>query len=297
MERKSEKSATYHYPVTFQCIATAIAFSPTALAVLHEAIRITHAFNARLLLIHVGEKTPESQQRIDELLTQANCDPTRYKVVWKTNNPVQAILDACVENDVDLLIIGALHKENLVQYYKGSIARKLCRKANCSLLLLTHPEVKSRPCNKIVVNGLNHPKTADTIRTAFYVAEAFKSTHITVVEELDAGKVMPKDHDELSVIQATRKKAHLARSEHERLAQILTEVPEHKHVHVEEKCIFGKKGYTIGHFAESNHVDLLMLNSPDTKLGFLDRVFTHDLEYILSDLPTDLLLVHSTRQK
>jgi hypothetical protein len=65
---------------------------------------------------------------------------------------------------------------------------------------------------------------------------------------------------------------------------------------VKEHCIFGKKGYSIGHFAETSKADLLMVNSPDTKLGFLDRVFTHDLEYILSDMPCDILIVHSTRK-
>jgi hypothetical protein len=36
--------------------------------------------------------------------------------------------------------------------------------------------------------------------------------------------------------------------------------------------------------------DLLVMNAP-SKLTLWDRLFPHDLEYILSDLPTDVLIV------
>ena len=39
----------------------------------------------------------------------------------------------------------------------------------------------------------------------------------------------------------------------------------------------------------------MVVNSPDTRLGFLDRIFKHDLEYMLADLPTDVLIVHNTK--
>lgn len=288
---------TYQWPVTFNRIATAITFSPTALAVLKEAIRIAKRFKAEVLFIHVGQRTKETEERITNLLNQAGCNPENYSVVWKKDEPSKAILEACEENNVDLLIAGALQKENLVQFYRGSIARKLCRRANCSLLLLTHPNAESKPCENIVVNGLDHPKTPDTIRTSFYVSQAFNSNHLTIVEEVEASKVKQEDADDLSVAKARRKKVNIERKEHLRLSRFLEELPEIQGLRIDERCIFGKKGYSIGHFAETNRADLLIVNSPDTKLGFLDRVFTHDLEYILSDLPCDILIVHSTRKK
>jgi nucleotide-binding universal stress UspA family protein len=295
MPTKNTES-TYKWPVTFKRIATAIAFSPTALAVLHEAIRIAQSFQAEVFFIHVGERNTATEKRIAHLLNQAGCEPENYSIMWKQGDPATAILAACEEKNVDLLIAGALQKENLVQYYKGSIARKLCRKANCSLLLLTQPGIESKPCERIVVNGLDHPKTPDTIRTACYVSEAFASKQLTIVEEIASAHVSPADSDEGSVQEAHQKKARIARNEHLRLSRFLAELPEINGLTVKEHCIFGKKGYSIGHFAETSKADLLMVNSPDTKLGFLDRVFTHDLEYILSDMPCDILIVHSTRK-
>ena len=300
MIRKETNSADlkdFKWPVTFKKVATAVAFSPTALAVMHEAIRIARKFGSHVYFIHAGKKTVENEKKLTELLTRLKCNKEYYDVIWRDEAPTTAILNACEEFEIDLLIAGALQRENFLQLYKGSVARKLCRKANCSLLLLTHPSVESKPCKKIIVNGLNHPKTNDTIRTAFYVANALSAEQLLVAEEIDPDKVGIKCDDDLSLAKANRKKANIARDEHHRFEQILNEIPLNEGLKVKEQCIFGKAGYSIGHYTRKNNADLLVMNSPDTKLGFFDRVFTHDLEFILSDLPTDLLLVHSTRKK
>jgi hypothetical protein len=61
-------------------------------------------------------------------------------------------------------------------------------------------------------------------------------------------------------------------------------------ISIKIQSIFGKRGYSIGHYAKVKRADLLVMNAP-SKLGLLDRIFTHDIEYILSELPTDVLIV------
>ena len=284
------------WPIEFKRIATAIAFSPRAEANLFESSRIAMKFDATLLLIHVGEKSEENEAKIMSLVDKVGFDKQKIEISWQVGKPVDAILEACKQFDVDLLIAGANQSENLIQYYKGSIARKLCRKAQCSLLLLTNPQVNSKICEKIVVNGLNHPKTKDTIKTAFYFANALGSKQLFVLEEMNSKLVKSKDQDDLSLAKAQRNRQNIKRQEHLRLESILSEIPENQEIEVFEKCVFGKKGYSIGHFAQSKKMDLVVLNSPDSKLGFLDRIFTHDLEYVLSDMPSDILIVHSTKK-
>jgi nucleotide-binding universal stress UspA family protein len=46
----------------------------------------------------------------------------------------------------------------------------------------------------------------------------------------------------------------------------------------------------LARFAEDIKADLLVVGDVG-KLGFLDRLFPHDLEDILSDLPCNLLIV------
>ena len=62
---------------------------------------------------------------------------------------------------------------------------------------------------------------------------------------------------------------------------------------INEKVIKGKHGYAVRKYAETKKADLLVINSPDTHLTLLDRIFTHDIEYILADIPCNLLIVHS----
>ncbi|MGB0892090.1 MAG: universal stress protein, partial [Flavobacteriaceae bacterium] len=61
-------------------------------------------------------------------------------------------------------------------------------------------------------------------------------------------------------------------------------------IKVKTQSIFGRRGYSIGHYAKVKRADLLIMNAP-TKTSVLDRIFPHDLEYILSELPTDVLIV------
>jgi nucleotide-binding universal stress UspA family protein len=49
----------------------------------------------------------------------------------------------------------------------------------------------------------------------------------------------------------------------------------------------------VRQYAEQKKADLLVINSPDVRYGIIDRIFTHDMEYILENLPCNVLIVHS----
>jgi hypothetical protein len=59
---------------------------------------------------------------------------------------------------------------------------------------------------------------------------------------------------------------------------------------VKSQPIFGKKGYSIGHYAQIVRADLLVMNAPRV-MTFWDRLFPHDIEHILTELPTDVLII------
>jgi len=60
--------------------------------------------------------------------------------------------------------------------------------------------------------------------------------------------------------------------------------------------IFGKRGYSIGHYAQVVRADLLVMNAP-SKVTFWDRLFPHDIEHILTELPTDVLIIQWLHEK
>ena len=281
-------------PYPFKTIATAIAFSPYAEANLHESARIAKMLGAQLVLIHVGPKTDAKQQKLELMISQTELDLSMVKIEFRDGEAVKSILDSCNENEVDLLIAGAQKKENLLKFYTGSVARKLCRKAQCSILLLTDRSVIRNKCKEIVVSGDNSKKTECTVRTANYFGKVLDAEHMTIVDEIDPKKTIDAADDDLQAELAAQKRKDLKKLEDARLATLQNKLAEEKSLPIGHKCIFGKPGYTIGHYAAAHQADLLVMNSPDTSLGIMDRVFTHDLEYVLSDLPCCLMIVHQT---
>lgn len=120
-------------------IGLAITFSPNGLALLKTALRYQRLFNAGLCLIHVGKKNDFSVGKMNELLKEAEVKENTYELIWKDGDPAKTIISAAEERKVDLLIAGALEKESLIQYYIGSVARKIMRESSCSVLILSIP--------------------------------------------------------------------------------------------------------------------------------------------------------------
>ncbi|MFT5901903.1 MAG: nucleotide-binding universal stress UspA family protein [Bacteroidia bacterium] len=279
-------------PFPFKTIATAFAFSPYAEANLHESTRIAEMLNAKLVLIHVGNKTADKVQQLEVLIAQTEIAKENVKVDFREGDAVSAILDSCKAHNVDLLIAGAMKRENLLKFYTGSIARKLCRKANCSILLLTDRSVIRTKCNEIVVSGDNQEKTKTTVRTANYFGKILGANHITIVDEIDPRTTGDFADDDAQLEATAQKRKELKCKEEVRITKLEEHLSNDGALPVGHKCIFGKPGYTIGHYAAANKADLLVMNSPNAKLGLMDRFFPHDLEYVLSDLPCCLMIVH-----
>ena len=276
----------------FKSIGIGVAYSPNLKANLFEAARLSVFFEAKLFLIHVGEASEEKINTLNIILKSFEKDRLDFEVVFKTGDPVDVILSISEEKKIDLLIIGAVRREQIVKYYVGSIARKITRQAKCSILLLIKPSVERVPCQHIVVNGLKDPKTKQTITTAFYVAKQLKSDKITIVEEIGQEEIHVKVEDDKSLRRATIAKERIKLRENSRVKAIISHIPKEftENKTIKLQPIFGKRGYSIGHYAQISRADLLIMNAP-SKMTFWDRLFPHDIEHILTELPTDVLIL------
>ena len=180
----------------FNKIGIGVTFSPNLKANVYEASRLALMFDSNLVLIHVGEKSSEKESQFHDILEPFVNKGLVFNIVFKSGDPVEVILSVSEEKNIDLLILGALQRENFLKYYVGSIARKITRKAQCSILLLIKPSIEQLPCQNIVVNGLKDPKTKQTIDIAFYVAHHLQSDKITIVEEIKQDEVSIKIDDD-----------------------------------------------------------------------------------------------------
>jgi nucleotide-binding universal stress UspA family protein len=276
--------------LVFKKIGIAIAFSPRLEALIAEAAKMQVGLKSEFIFIHVGNKSEEDVKTINEYLEKYNL-LNNSKLIWQEGETVETILNICDEEQLDLLVAGALEKESLIKYIMGSVARKLSRKIKCSMLMLTEPKIESSPINYIVVEGSNNPKTENTIAVAIEIAKAFKVKNVDVIQETDLNKAVLIRSDEFKENEVAKHKENLIEEEDKRLNYILS-CNDCGDLKINIDRIEGKPGYIISKYAREHHADLLILNSPDRKLNLIDRVFPTDIEFALADLPCNLLLVN-----
>lgn len=277
----------------FETIGVAIAFSPRLEDLLGEAKRLAQAFGAQLLLMHIGERTRTKEARLDELFRRLSIDEKKTRVIWHEGEPVATILELCKLNIVDLLVIGAMRKENVLRFYVGSVARRVSRKAKCSVLMLTEPMKEGSRFQKAIVNGVSNPKTKHTINTTFYFAQKLGIKNIIVAMETDETGLAMSMAGEKTQVEAKQMRREFTEDEIGELQHIVDGCKKEDGIEITQKVIKGKPGYAIRQYAESKKADLLVINSPDVKYGIIDRIFTHDMEYILEDMPCNVLIIHS----
>lgn len=275
--------------VAFHKVGLAIAFSPTAQAMLAEASRLAQLFSAELVLIHVGEKNARAELKISNLAASINL--TNYTVVWRDGKPEKEILDACREKNIDLLVAGALKKENMIERYIGSVARAIMRKADCSIFMVNTPSIVPKSISQIVVNAEDSAHVETAIATSCFLAEKENSSWVHIVREIKMLGLTLGANEQLTAQEYNESKQNLVREEIIAVEKILEKIP-HSKTKVNIKMLAGKSGFELRRFVERKQADLLVVGAPSRRLSFFDRIFPHDLEYIFADMPCNLLIIN-----
>lgn len=279
----------------YKRIALGLAFSPRVEALLSECARLKKEWDAELLLIHVGSHTTREDEKLEELMEKIGLTKKDVRMFWETGKPSVRILDVCKKEKVDLLVAGALKKENLVQYYLGTTARRILRKATCSVLMLVQPSTKPSLLKNIVVSAEDSPYIKETLKVASEFAVRDPSTWLHIVRELKLYGLTMSVADLHSEEEYESMRQKLVQDEIEKVNQLLKTIP-HEGIRVNVKLLSGKSGYELSKFAIKKNADLLIVGASPRKFSFFDRVFTHDLEYIFADLPCNLLMINPRKE-
>ena len=277
----------------FKKILVGFAFSPNLKANIFTSLRLADSLKAEIFFIHVGKKTSAKEKTFEEILEDSPVQPKLIKVLWEEGGPIPTILKMCEKNKIDLLLLGAVQRENVLRFYVGSIAREITRKAPCSVLLLIKPSIEEVPSKHVVVNALNEPNTEKTIRAAFEFSSLIDIPNVTLVGEISQSKVNVTADDDESLKKVTEIKEGIENEEKNRYDEILKNIPDSlkENKKIQSQSIFGARGYSIGHYARVVRADLLVLNSETKRSSFISRIFPKDMEHILSELPTDVLII------
>ncbi len=281
---------------SFKKIAVAIAFSPRLESLLAEASRIKNYWNTELILIHVGQHGEKEEQQLNELLKITGLHQNNdIKIVWEKGNPADRILKTCTKEGVDLLIAGALKKENMMQYYLGTIARKILRKADCSVLMLTNPSITPIPFKNIVVNTEDTSFVEEALTTACHIGLKGKSSWLHVVREIKMYGLTMSAVENCTEEEYDKFRHNLVQDEISDVEKILLRIP-HEGLKVNIKLVSGKSGFELSQFAQRKNAELLIVGAPHRRFSLFDRVFTHDQEYLFADLPCNLLIVNPRKE-
>jgi nucleotide-binding universal stress UspA family protein len=278
----------------FSSLCLAFAFSPRAEALLAEAARFTILFNARLTVLHVGQLTGEQYQYIKDTLLRHGLEEDRSNIICDTGDPTKVILNTCSKNDIDLLIAGALQKENILKYYLGTIGRTILRKSKCSVLMLTNPSIEQKSIDNIVALAEDSPFIQETLTAACEIGSKFQSKWIHVVREIKLYGLTLSASSQDNEAQYDSMRQELIKHEIDQAEKFLKNIP-HEGVKVNIKIVSGKSGFELARFTERKHADLLVVGAPGRRFYFIDRIFRHDLEYIFADMPCNLMVIHPAR--
>jgi nucleotide-binding universal stress UspA family protein len=280
----------------FKKIGLAIAFSPRAEAMLAEAVRIKTLFDAELVLIHVGQHGAAEDNQLSQLLDRQKLNPEDITIIWREGKPSKEILKVCKEASIDLLITGALKKEGLVQHYVGSVARRILRKSDCSVLTLVRPAVNPQPFSNVVVDAQENDLMQETLSMACWIGVQEKSKWLHVVREIKLYGLTMSSAEQSTEEEYNQLRNNLVQEEVDNVHVLLSRTP-HQGLKVNIKILSGKSGFEIAEFSRTKQADLLVVSAPPSRLSFLDRLFPHDLEFIFADLPCNLLVVHPRKER
>ena len=237
----------------YRSIAVASTFSPRFLQVLAEAKRIRDRFDSTLSLIYVGEQDEETTKKFAEALVQLDL-PQDSQIHYQKGEPATAILRASADNQVDLIVAGALEKEVILRPFLGNVARRLVRDADCSVMLFTHPESEPKPMKNIVfmADYSEHGQRAFAMTLHLAQRENCERLYaVRVYTTFDEARASRRAKTAKSDVPARTLAEEETALEQFILAAGQTDVP------IEARCVRGNTAYAASDFVQAVEADLL----------------------------------------
>jgi nucleotide-binding universal stress UspA family protein len=277
----------------FKRVAVAMSFQSHTDDLLQAASQLKHIFNCELHFIHVGPESPDLLSRAKGLLAQYGLEDT--PMTWLKGRALDQILSYCDQHGIDLLLCGSAQRVGFFQYYMGTIGCDLLRKANCSVMVIvggqsaegTHIPLR---LSRIAVNVDDQAHSEELVELGMRFVEAAGQSVLHVTKQTPTDYFQMVTSDSLSYAENVKLKREIVSSEQESIHKQLDEVLESA-IKVKTQLLFGKPGVELSNFAQQKEIDLLIFREHQAHFGLFDRLFQHNVEFLLEDIPCNLLMV------
>ena len=260
-------------------------FSPRFKQVIAEAKRMRDRFSSEFNLIHVGKCTEETTEKFSEALALLKLPPDS-PIHYREGDPAEAILKVAAENDVDLLIAGALEKEVVLRPFLGDVARRLVREATCSVLLFIKPAENPKPLKRMVFVADYSQHAQEALQRAFHLAAAESCERLYVVRvytSFDQARAGLSEDAENSKTRPRTFEEEETALEEFILGAGQTEVP------IEARCLRGNTGFAASDFVQAVNADLLAV--PVNKEEAADTKLPNHIAWITDVIPCNLWVI------
>lgn len=274
----------------FNKIAVAITFSQNTMNLLNEAKRLKELFQSELFIFHIGEKSDDKKSQLKKIIDDANLNENEYKLIWETGDIDDSIMNLCEINKINLLIAGALKKENMLKYYLGSVARTLMREAPCSVLFYLKQNEKLNSYKNICVNVDFTRESEIATLKAYEIAKLENSENLTLLREFQMPNLVSSAFESDNKDDIRIQKNNLHEDEIEKMKLFVNEL-NLTGIKINTYCLLGKHGWELSNWVSENKYDLLVIPSLQRKPKLIDRIFQYDWEFIFKELPSSLLIV------
>lgn len=273
----------------FKRLAVAVTLSPTGRALLEEARRLRDLFQAELRLLHVSKHNGD-EARLREIVQESGLDTGSLEIIRQGRDPANAILRRTKEENVDLLIVGALEKENIIRFYLGSVARTLMRRSHCSVLFFTRPS--NHPSGfKNIYALVEYTTTGEnTVRIAQQWALLEGVHEIHLLRDFYIPGLSLVSEDARSTEAGRQLRVRTQRDEKQMMEMFVRPLST-KEVKLSMESLYGKEGWEASNYVREHHADLYIVPAPDRGPKLLDRLFPSSLEFVFERLPSNVLLV------
>lgn len=274
----------------FSHILAGVTPSPWLDLILGQSRRLAQLAGARLSLVHVGSPDSPAVTDIQQAMARTGLDPAVTSLETVPGDPVRRIKDTARRLGADLIVVGAVEREGLFKYYLGSVARSLARGAPCSVLLLSHSLSPPGPFSRIVMATDYTANSEMALSWCVELGRRDQAQALYVVYDYQVlGLSMAAG---LEGRGATHYRQLCRLDEMEKLKAFLAAV-DTTSLNIEPTCLYGREGWQSMEFARRVDADLLVMPAPQEDLVFVDRVFPHDLEWSLRQLPCALLVART----
>ncbi len=266
-------------------IVISCSLAPHAMPMVARAIAFARQIEAQIYFCHVSSDEPAVRSQINLLLGDLGVnDP---QLTLRCGRPDKIIRRFAKEVGADLIIAGALEHESSLVGIFGSVARRLVRKAPCSVLLLTPDFLLSQGEIKKVLVSVNYNSNGKAMtHMAIDLCRRFQAQMRIVhpydfclkfleLEEIGDEKRIASYEQECKAV------------EMQRLNDFI-ESFDWQGVKVRGECLKGVEGSELSGYVHRIGIDLAVIEAPK-RIYFWQRFFNPPAEVVLQDLPCPTL--------